>query len=110
MSKRQPVQPKRQLDPLFTPPIGAEDSFEVDTKRVIVIPDQTQSLGVPGVTGSPAIDTGDESTFALETPDAIYVYDQKLRRAPGGQQVVDVTLDVEEIIGAVEYEVQIAKV
>lgn len=109
MSKRQSAQPKRVLDPLFTPPTGAEDSFHVDTTKVVIVP-QAQGVGINGLTGVNVVTSGDESKFALDTPDAIYIIDQKLRRAPGGQQVVDVVIDVEEIIGAVEYEVQIAKV
>lgn len=101
---------KRQLDPLFTPPTGAEDSFHVDTTKVIIAPSQSPGVGVQGISGMPIVDMNGESSYTLETPDAIYIYDQKLRRAPGGQQVVDVVIDVEELVGAIEYEVQIAKV
>ena len=109
MSQRQGVQPKKQLDPLFTPPVGAEDSFEVNTTKVIISPERS-GVGVPGITGTQTVDIGGENSFVLETPDSIYIYDQRLRRAPGGQQVVDVVIEVEELVGAIEYEVQIAKV
>lgn len=104
---RQLAQPKRLLDPIFTPPTGGEDAFETGPARVNE--PAPVGIGIDGITGVPVTQPEGPTTYALDTPDAIYIIDQKLRRAPGGQQVVDIVIDVEEIIGALEYEVQIAK-
>jgi len=41
------------------------------------------------------------------TPDILGVIDQVVRTAKGGVQVVDVVLDVEDIIGASEYQFRV---
>lgn len=108
MTDRNGVQPKKLLDSLFRAPVGSEDNFTSGSARTI-IDDADNSVGIDGLAGTPVSST-DEAEYFLETPDAIYIIDQRLRRAPGGQQVVDIVIDVEDIIGAAEYEVQIAKV
>lgn len=111
MAKTRNTTPSKILiDPMFQVPPGSEDNFTT-VNPVPVRPTTDKSL--TNISGSMAANTGDplvEPMFLLQPPDAIVVIDQKLRRAPGGQQVVDITIDVEEIIGALEYEVQVAKV
>jgi hypothetical protein len=106
---REGVKPKTLLDTQFVPPPGSEENFtQVNPPAPRPTTRDNPGIGI----GMPIPVTGvdNESAFYLDTPDTIIIFDQKLRRAPGGQQVVDVTIDVEEIIGALEYEVQIAKV
>lgn len=46
--------------------------------------------------------------FYLSAPSVFYIIDQTLRRGPGGVNTVDVVVYVEDVVGAVEYEVQTA--
>lgn len=45
----------------------------------------------------------------LEVPNELVILSQTVRTAPDGSQVIDVVIDVEETIGAVDYEVRVTK-
>ena len=52
----------------------------------------------------------DQDDLALDTPEDFQIISQTLRRGPGGQQVVDIVIQVEDIAGATNYEIQVTKV
>jgi hypothetical protein len=47
--------------------------------------------------------------YVLGAPDWFYIVSQTVRSTPGGGQVVDVLLEIEDKPGVVEYEVRITK-
>lgn len=108
MSKRTSPNDKILVDQVFSIPKGAEDSM-VRNLTVIALPVPTDAPGV-GVSVGPPIEVTTDSPFYLQSPDTFSVIDQRLRRAPGGQMLVDIVLQTEDIIGANEYEVQLVKV
>jgi hypothetical protein len=110
MTNAQPAVSKILLDPLFKPPIGSEENFTI----VYPAPGrQTVQEGIDPNFLPGANQTGlgdDQSQFFLPSPEGIVIIDQRLRRAPGGQQVVDIIVQCSDVLGALEYEIQIAKV
>jgi hypothetical protein len=100
---------KVPLDQLFQPPIGAEESFTRILPADRTITDNKDGT-LPGGSGTQETGADPEAEYYIGTPANLQVIDQKLRRAPGGQQVVDIVLQCSDVIGALEYEVQIAKV
>jgi len=99
---------RRAVDPIFPIPKGAEDEIvHTSTEPRIIRPDMAVGLG--DVRPQQVNPEGSE-VYYLQPPESFVVFDQKIRRAPGGQQVVDIVLSVEDSPGASEYEVQIAKV
>lgn len=102
----------RDFDPNLDIPIGLKNA------RVAVRPDNEEEL--PDASADIDFQTetlideeseldeeevGDE----LGVPGTFEVISQTLRTAPDGTQVVDVVVDVEDIEGAVKYEVRITK-
>jgi len=108
MSNRTLPAAKIPLDPLFQPPLGSEDNFiHTDVVRTVQTVQQNPNalgFGDGSLTPGPT-----ESEFYMATPEGLAVIDQKLRRAPGGQQVVDIVVQCLDVVGALEYEVQIVK-
>ena len=51
----------------------------------------------------------DYADDVLDTPSAFDIISQTVRTAPDGRQVVDIIIDVEEIVGALDYEVRVTK-
>lgn len=51
-----------------------------------------------------------EDVDELETPESFSVISQTIRRAPGGQHVIDVVIETDDVPGAVKYEIQVAKI
>lgn len=51
----------------------------------------------------------DYADDVLDAPSDYTIISQTVRTAPDGHQVVDVIIDVEEIVGAIDYEVRITK-
>jgi hypothetical protein len=104
-----------KVQQIFSIPQGAEDEFAVvgDDWEV------DDGYGVETQSGDfDVIDLGEgayDSTFdevqaiLLDTPTAFTVIDQRLRRSPGGNFVIDVVIQVEDIDGATNYEMQITK-
>jgi hypothetical protein len=50
----------------------------------------------------------DEPANALDTPSSYTIISQTVRTDPQGNQVVDVVIDVEEVPGAVDYQVRVS--
>jgi hypothetical protein len=53
---------------------------------------------------------GTSGGMPLDAPTSFVVISQKIRRAPGGQQVIDIIVQVDDVIGASEYEFQVDKI
>lgn len=116
MARRALANKKTLVDPLFIIPPGSEDEFvfsrEGTDGEIQVIgddfSDDGEDLGDDYDDGFDDDDTDDDE-FTLDTPQDFEVITQTIRRAPGGQQVVDVVIECEEIDGATNYEIQVVK-
>lgn len=118
MSDRSTPSDKVLVDPLFAIPEGAEDQFaptrdEVDSVEIV----DSEELVDLGLDESQAAQdfnfeesVDDNGGITLDIPDEFAVISQTLRRAPGGQQVIDIVIQTEDIEGAVNYEIQVTKV
>lgn len=102
----------RDFDPNLDIPIGLKNA------RVSTKPDVTEELPDPDADINEQFETlideeseldeeevGDE----LDVPGTFEIISQTVRTGPDGSQVVDIVIDVEEVEGAVKYEVRITK-
>lgn len=121
MANRSTPSDKVLVDPLFKVPEGAEDQFTFSregTDEEIGVSETDEGLEIEiysyeeGETSLDYDDGYDDQTTGatLETPEVFAVISQTLRRAPGGQQVVDIVVETEDINGAVNYEFQVTKI
>lgn len=77
---------------------GSTDSSEETTGVEVENADEAQE----GLDYEQALDH-------IDTPQIISVISQTIRRGPGGNNVVDVVLEVEDVEGASSYEFRVAK-
>jgi hypothetical protein len=117
MAKRALAPKKTLIDPLFVFPPGSEDEFvhsrEGTDGDVYILGEDIseESFTDDGDSDDDWDDDGVPDDLAmLETPEDFQVIEQILRRGPGGQQVVDIVIEAEEILGATNYEIQVVKV
>lgn len=105
MAKRSTPSDKIKIDPLFVIPEGAEDQFVYSTEGTdgIFFEDVFDSFDEDGT------EEEDGESGGLGVPESFSIVSQKLRRAPGGQQVVDVVIETDDIEGAVKYEMEVTK-
>lgn len=109
------VNNKTVIDPVFVIPEGAEDIFTYSSEYVELDSDEgdidVQDFEDTSGDTTEFVDDGsyEGEQIPLATPEEFTVLSQTLRRAPGGQQVVDVTLQITEVIGATNYEIQVTK-
>lgn len=123
MAKRSTPSDRILVDPLFSIPEGAEDQFVfsregTDTNEVL--DEFGNALEGADVIDDGFSDTGVEYDFddgegdldgeTLEIPNDFKIISQKIRRAPGGQQVVDIIIECEDVEGAAKYEMRVTKV
>lgn len=101
------------IDPMFPIPEGT-DELVYGTNSGID-PSRQQTGPVDSYTGSP-IDPNyipqpdtDGQVF-VPTPDIIGIVSQQVRRAPSGENVIDVVLEVSDVVGATKYEFRVTKI
>ena len=117
MAKRATSPDKILLDPLFPIPEGAEETFTRAKEQSDIDIETHDITSIADDFGEGYFDEGeidpdlgnDTEPIVLDTPTDFAVIDQKIRRAPGGQMVVDIIIEVEDIDGATNYEVQVTK-
>jgi hypothetical protein len=102
MAKRSTSSDKVRIDPIFPIPEGSEDQFVREDMDVLEGNVESADLSF-------LADFDDSVETGLEIPQDFTIVSQTLRRAPGGQQVVDVVIEVPDVIGATNYEIQVAK-
>jgi hypothetical protein len=102
MAKRSTSSDKVRIDPIFPIPEGSEDQFVREDMDVLEGNVESADLSF-------LADFDDSVEIGLEIPQDFTIVSQTLRRAPGGQQVVDVVIEVPDVIGATNYEIQVAK-
>ena len=102
----------REFDPNLPIPIGLKNA------RVARLPDVTEEL--PDSDSDIDIQTEtvnddesqldeDDNDEELQVPGTFEIVSQTVRTSPDGSQVIDVVIDVEDVDGAVKYEVRITK-
>lgn len=117
MAKRSTATDRIIIDPHFTIPDDALDAFaytyDAEDMDEYVEGDDLSLDAVDEVTYS-EIDYeesyDDQDAVYLSTPEEFTIISQVIRRAPGGQNVVDIVIDAEDINGAVNYEIRVVKV
>jgi hypothetical protein len=118
MANRSTPSDKILVDPLFQVPPGAEDQFvfsredaDSDIVEDIEEVEEEDFGGSDDDIQTLDFDDGfdDQNGVTLETPTAFAVIAQAIRRAPGGQQVIDVIIQTEDIVNANNYEIQVTK-
>lgn len=118
MAKRSTPTDRIVIDPAFSIPIGAEDQFVYSDEFVDI---DAGSSDDDSAVDSLELDVFDEIDYessydddlyeeeALEIPEDFVILSQTLRRGPGGQQVIDIVVETEDVEGAVNYEIQVTK-
>lgn len=87
----------KKIDPRhFMPPIEGYEHADVDVSG-------SAAYGAPDSGGGGGSDTTPEE---LSPPDNLYVVDQVFRRAADGRTVVDLVFEVDDVDGAMEYEIR----
>lgn len=108
MAKPVASRDKTVIDPAFYIPEGLENEF-VYAENTNYVSDE--ELDVSEFTSDEFV--GDEDDFDNEStipvPDAPVVILQTIRTAPGGTQVVDVIVEVEDIPGVEDFELHVSK-
>lgn len=102
------------IDPMFAIPAGATDLVYGTHSGI-------DSTGTPtgdrdAYTGeavdpsAPMIPGTGNIAVTVPTPNIVGVVSQQVRRAPSGDNVIDVVIDVEDVLGATKYEFRVTKV
>lgn len=120
MAKRSTPSDKVILDSVFSIPEGAEDQFvhsddevDIDTGTEEDVFSYLDSLDLEvedEIEYETGYDDEDYDEELLETPEDFVIISQTLRRGPGGQQVVDIVIEAEDVDGATHYEIQVTKI
>lgn len=103
----------RDFDPNLEIPV------ELKNVRVVPHPENTEDLPDPDAEidiqtetlsdEESELDDGPADDEELQVPGSFEIVSQTVRTAPDGRQVVDIILEVEEVEGAVKYEVRVTK-
>lgn len=110
------VQPSvKKVDPMFALPEGVTDAAYGPVSEPMV----REGVEIDEFGAVETVDPADATDLVsepdgnngilLDTPDILGVVSQTLRRSPGGLNVVDLVIDVEDIAGAANYEVRVTK-
>lgn len=108
MARKSTSQHRVKVERIFKVPVGAEEAF-TSAGNDRFLSNETDGGGVGGAP-SVFIDlTGVGTPEFLQAPNLFSVIDQRLRRGPGGQLVVDIIIEVEDVPGANEYEAHVTE-
>lgn len=77
-----------------------EENYSGDISNDIDVFEEAQEVSV----GTPT-----DATNTIDVPFGLQIVSQTVRVAPDGRSVVDVTLSVEEVMGASDYELRVTK-
>lgn len=122
MAKRARPVDKVAIDPIFAIPEGAEDQF-VPSRDDFEIDYDSDAVDDGIINGALEFEfdfaeeetlyddgSDDDDPIELMVPEGFVIISQTLRRAPGGQQVVDVVVETDDVPGATHYELRVTKV
>lgn len=100
----------REFDPRLPIPLGLKNVIIKELPDDEVPPDLFNSEEWDeGLDDEDSEIDDDQIDEELDVPGSFEIISQTIRTAPDGTQVVDVVVDVEEVEGAVNYEVRITK-
>lgn len=102
----------RDFDPNLDIPVGLKNAREAalpDREEDVAEPDADIDFQVETLDDDESELDEDEVGDELDVPGTFEIVEQIVRTAPDGTQVVDIIIDVEEVEGAVKYEVRITK-
>lgn len=109
MAKKSVTPKQVKIDPMFFIPEGVEDIDyieESDISSVDFDAEDDEELPADEYVSEDDVDYSENP----ETPLVLSIIEQKLRRAPGGQMVVDVVLDVDADESMSNYEFRVSKI
>lgn len=102
----------RDFDPNLDIPVGLKNAREGISSDVIEeLPEPDADIDFQTDTLIDEDSELDEESVEdeLDVPGSFEVITQTVRTAPDGSQVVDIVIEVEEVEGAVKYEVRVTK-
>lgn len=102
----------RDFDPNLDIPEGLKNAREsVSRDRTEELPEPDADIDFQTETLSDDESQLDEEEVGdeLDVPGTFEIVSQTVRTGPDGAQVVDIVIDVEEVQGAVKYEVRVTK-
>lgn len=97
-----------EVDPMFFIPEGVDELVHKDTVLFEELSEEDRESGEDF--GGDYAEGEEDSEDDLDTPEVLGIVSQKLRRAPGGIQVVDVVVEIAEVEGSTNYEFRIVKI
>jgi hypothetical protein len=103
MARRSVKRNITQIDPTFLIPDGVD---EFAYKELVFTEDFSEDEILEDVFLEEGDTVVDEDEVGLEAPDEVIIVSQKVITSPGGMQTIEVTLEVEDIMGADTYEVR----
>lgn len=113
MAERSTPSDKILVDSMFVVPEGSEDQFVYTREESEDYSDADDlSFDEFGNIDTDYFDDGydDKDADTLQVPEDFVIVSQTLRRAPGGQQVVDIVIEAEDVPRAINYEIQVTKI
>lgn len=107
---RKAVQPNKvPLDPIFPIPVGAEDVFVYNRDGADLSGDYDATSEDLGIVDDVYDSVTDVDSTLLGVPDSFVIESQTVRRASGGVIVIDVVVAIDDVPGAVDYDLQVVK-
>lgn len=105
--KSRPVK-KITVDPAFAPPIGADDYFKLSNQSLVYASEADASDTEDPELQEIYDESEDGLVSGLVPPSTFVKVNEVFRRTASGQMVVDLTIQVEDVQGATEYEIRSA--
>lgn len=102
----------RDFDPNLDLPIGLKNANVVETPQEGIVVDSPEDPAVFEFE-EVFVDEDEEdlnedfSNDTLDPPESLEIVDQNVRTGPDGRQVVDIIIEVEDVVGAQDYDIRI---
>lgn len=101
----------REIDPNLDLPVELKNVKYVVPAEELDVPDPEAVIDIQEETLSDDDSELDEPFIEqeLDAPSSLTIVSQTVRTAPDGRQVVDIVIEVEDIPGALNYELRVTK-
>lgn len=100
----------QDFDPNLDIPVGLVNTQIVSNPDVVTTPNLSDTDIQDGEPDNDSDFEAEDTDTTLAAPQSYAVVSQVVRTGPDGTQVVDVVVDVEDVPGALEYEVRVTPV
>lgn len=99
----------REIDQNFAIPDGLKDTFESNPVVDEYATDSDIDIQFETLQDESSELDSEQISGDVEPPETIEIITQEVRTAPDGRQVIDIIIEVEDVPGAVKYDVRITK-